>query len=295
MDRFYLFRLKLVLKKNQSSLFEEDRGLLLKEIIMLHPGAYVRKGIEWIMANTNTIDQNAIFFKFGRITTKTRDKFDKNSRQFIEAEDDMVDSTRCIFDSDKQILAIERRYNTPYPSILARYIADIINNIHETPLIDKLKNSKKAFLSMCICETHAISDPINFIEYISTAFKVTEFDVTFFRKNPPDFEELLQKPMQSFLEETGGDTSSAGVKSKDGLHIEKLVDVSRAAAASGSDASARIQKTSDSRNERVRLKTKKNIAHIDVDKYDYSEIDWLTSLANTIRAKYKSIRGRNNG
>lgn len=291
MDRFYLFRLKLVNKKNQELLKELNRGQLLLKIIKLHPGAYVRRGIEWIMANTNEINPDSVFFKFGRLTRKTRDKFDLDKRLFIETEDDMVDSTICVYDSINQILALEKCSNTPPPSTLAKHIRHIINTLPEGPLFQYLSSDERTFLSLCTCQIDAIPNPVDFIGQISSAYKILEFDVTFFRKNPPDHNELLQKPMQNLLEETNGYTSTASVSSPDGLKPDALISLTHAAAASGSKASAKIQKQIESRSERVRLDSKDNIASFDFEEGDHNDRIWLSSLLDVIRDKYHKIRG----
>ncbi|EFL52034.1 hypothetical protein DesfrDRAFT_1203 [Solidesulfovibrio fructosivorans JJ]] len=291
MDRFYFFRLKLVNKRDQKTLFELDRGKLLLEIIKLRPSAYVRKGIEWIMANTEEIDDKSVFFKFGRLTTKSRDKYDPTHRLFIETEDDIVESTKCLYDSFNQVLAIEKCSATPLPTTLAKYIMYIINNFSEGPLFQYLKKDEQNFFKLCRCQVDPIPNPIDFIEHLSSAFKITEFDVTFFRKNPFDFNEMLEKPLQNFLEETDGETSTAGVRSEEGLKSQPLIELTHAAAATGSDASARVQKTPELRSEKIQLKSKFNIANIDIEEVHAKNKQELIQLLNALRDKYKSIRG----
>ena len=293
MDRFYFFRLKLVNKRDQFALTELNRGELLLKIIKLRPNDFVRKGIEWIMANTEEIDPKSIFFKFGRLTRKSRDKYDPQTRMFVETEDDIVESTKCLYDSSNQVLAIEKCSDTPLPTTLAKYITYIINNIQDGPLFQYLASPERDFLKLCNCQADPIPNPMDFIDSLSSAFRITQFDITFFRKNPIDFDALLEKPKQTFHEATEGETSRAGVSSEEGLKSQVLMDLAHAAAATGSNATAKIQKHPNYRSETIVMNTKSNIAHIDIEDINTKNMQDLIELLNKIREEYKKIRGRN--
>lgn len=291
MDRFYFFRLKLVNKRNQQTLIELNRGELLLKIIKLRPNDFVRKNIEWIMANTEEVDPTSVFFKFGRLTRKSRDKYDPQQRLFIETEDDIVESTKCLYDASTQVLAIQKCSDTPLPTTLSKYIMYIINNISDGPLFQYLTKQEQLFLKLCTCQADPIPNPMDFIDTISSAFKITQFEVTFFRKNPIDFDVLLENPMQALLEATDGDTSLAGVKSDEGLKSQTLMDLAHAAAAAGSNASAKIQRHPGHRSEKIIMKTKENIASIDIEDINARNIEDLSLLLASIREEYRNIRG----
>lgn len=291
MERMYLFRLRIVPKDSKPILFQFDRGTLLGKIISAHPGAFVRVNVEWIIANSRYVDETAVFFKFGRVSKKVRERFDKEKRMFELVDDDLANSTVCVYDEKLQVLAIEKRSGAPSPLILARYIAAIVNGVGEGESRGVLSSDGLAFLALNNCEVKSIDDPFDFINYITHSHKVVEFSVTFGKGNPFDYDELLQRPMQNLVEYTEGVLGRVSVKNSEGLKGGNLVGIAHAVAAHGTDASARIQATPDSSFERVYLKTKESIAHVDFDMIDENSDENINSVVRALRDKYHSVRG----
>ncbi|MDL2313827.1 hypothetical protein LJC36_02475 [Desulfovibrio sp. OttesenSCG-928-C14] len=293
MVRLYLYRFKLVTvgSEHQQSLFESfiDKPTLLKKLILLRPGAMVRKGIEWTMADSEVYAESSIFFNFGRITQKQKDRFDRDERSFYAMIDDDIDRVSCFYDGKFQVLAIESRYEAPKPSTIANYISKVVAAIKDDEeLMKKLVPEEKALFLTTRPQIDSITDPVHFIEYIKKAYKINLFEVSFSPENPYDFDELLQNPMQKFMKAADGEESKAGVSSKTGLNKETIVQISHAVAAHGDDARARIFKSENGIAETVRLKKKINEAYIEITEESLKPKERVFQL---IKEKYKQIRG----
>lgn len=293
MIRLYLYRFKLITvgDERQQSLFETtiNKPTLLKKLILLRPGAMVRKGIEWTMADSESYASDCIFFNFGRITQKQKDRFDRDERSFYETIDDDIDHVSCFYNEYFQVLAIENRYGSPNPSTIANYIAKIIEAIKaDDKIMKKLSPEEKVLLSITRPQIDSITDPIHFIEYIQQAYKINMFEVFFSPENPYDFDALLQNPMQKFMKAADGDESRAGVSSKNGLNKNTIVQLAHAAAAHGDDAKAKIIKSEDGISETVRLKKKINGAYIEIAE---ETLMLKEKIFNLIKERYKQIRG----
>lgn len=293
MVRLYLYRFKLVTVggEGNSALFTSviDKPALLKKLMMLRPGAMVRKGIEWTMADSESYADNAIFFNFGRIAQKQKDKFDRDERSFYKMIDDDIERVLCFYDGNFQVLAIESRPGVPNPSTIAKYISKVISSIKDDKhIMEALSPEERALFRMTRPQIDSMTDPIHFIEYIQKAYKINSFEVFFSPENPYDFDKLLQHPMQDLMTATNGEKSNAGVASKDGLKKEAIVQISQAAAAHGDDAKARIVESENGIAETVWLKKKINGAYIEI--FDEA-LKLRERVFELIRKKYRQIRG----
>lgn len=231
----------------------------------MRPGAFVRKGIEWTMADSDELEDGLVFFKFGRITKKQKDKFDRDSRSFYEMIDDDIDKVACFYDANYQVLAIEKNNSAPTPNTISRYITKVVTACKDLEYIKRSMTSEEVMLlNLTSAKIDAISDPLEFIEYLKKSYKVTRFEVFFGKENPYDFEETLQRPMQRYIKDVDGEEAGTFVFARDGLNKDKIIDISKAAAAYGENATAKVYHTEGSLAETIRLKKKQDEAFIEI-------------------------------
>jgi hypothetical protein len=93
-----------------------------------------------------------------------------------------------------------------------------------------------------VVEVRPIPDPEGFLKAIDAAFRVMRFSATFSGPNPFDADEFFQKPLSVYLSAANGEKGKATISGED-LNREVLVEVTRSSAATGNEASARIQRT----------------------------------------------------
>ena len=296
MLRFYLYRLKLIsnIEQNQNLLpiTDTSKADLLEKLIMLRPGAVVRGKIEWTVADTEKIEDEALFFNFGRITKKQKTHFDRDGISFFEMLDDDIEHVYCFYDCKMQVLAIEWKSSSPLPATIARYIEKVLNFCKENKRISvELTQQEKCLLSLTRASVDSISDPVEFIEYLKSSYKVTLFEVVFGPDNPYDFDKTLQRPMHQYLADTGGEKAAASVFSPSGLNKEKIIEISHAAAAYGDTAKAKVYHTEDSVGETIRLKKKSENAFFEIAVDNVLVVK--TKVLNLLREKYRKIRDPN--
>jgi hypothetical protein len=285
--------LKLVGREHRQEILPfngNSRPELLRKLILLRPGAMVRANIEWTMADTENIGKDALFFNFGRITKKQKDRFDRDNRSFYAMMDDDIDRVSCFYDCNLQILAIEKKPSAPTPSTISNYIRKVILSCKDNiQITNELIAEEKALLSLTRPSIDFISDPVEFIEYLSNSYKVTYFQVFFGPGNPHDYEETLQKPMQRLLDATAGEEAGASVFSQYGLNKNKIIDIAHAAAAYGDDARAKVYHADGGIGETIRLKKKCDNAFIEIA-ID-SVVGFQAKIIELIKERYRRIRG----
>ena len=98
-----------------------------------------------------------------------------------------------------------------------------------------------------------IADPKNFIRKLFSAHSIKQLRANFTGPNPLDADELFQKPLSRFLQAANGESGTTIIKGAN-LDAEVVESVSRSTAATGNDASARIQKSKSSRPETIDFK-----------------------------------------
>lgn len=291
--RFYLYRLKLSSKvhSDQQLLFEmkATKPALLERLIMLRPFAVVRKGIEWVIADSKKVTNTGIFFNFGRVKKREKDHIDREARSFYAIIDDDVEKVSCFYDVEYQILAIEKSSGAPSSETVSKYICTVINSCKENEeILSDLSDEEKYLLASTKPQIDVITDPVDFISYIENSYKVSFFEVIFSPENVFDYDKMLQAPLQKLMDAAGGDKSSASVASDDGLKTDIIIELSHAAAAHGDNAKARIQSGEDSAPETIKLKKRVSDAYIE---FPDNFVDEKEKILNSIRDKYNKIRG----
>ncbi len=273
---FYLYRLKIERSKEPG--FFDDTTSSPSEIIRAaieeKPSKEIRKGNTWHIGNIEQIDNNGLFFAFGRVTKSIVEKFDEESGDFLEEPENQAPYTYVVVDLEYQVCAVAQKSKiAPKVSQIARNLAKLLN---ET---DKVKNNNLKFVMA------EISDPHEFLEYVRAAYAIRRFNISFSPPNPWDVEHDFQKPMEKLLGETGGSKGKTTIQG-DNLEKDPIEKLAAAAAATGNTASAQMQQEKDQKF--VTKKIGGNPTTLTTDEFATSEEK--KTLLSKIIALYRSVR-----
>jgi len=273
---FYLYRLKIERSKEPG--FFDDTTSTPSEIIRAaieeKPFKEIRKGNTWHIGNIEQIGRTGLFFAFGRVTKSIVEKFDEEAGDFIEEPEEQAPYTYVILDLEYQVCAVAHKYK------IAPRVSQIANNLAK--LLNETNKAKDNNLTLVMAE---ISDPHEFLEYVRSAHVIRKFDVGFSPPNPWDVEEDFQKPMEKYLEVSGG---SKGKTTIQGGNLEKgpIEKLAAAAAATGNSASAQLQQEHDGNF--ITKRIGRNPTSLVAD--EIATQDEKNSLLSKIVELYQSIR-----
>lgn len=236
MATFYLYRLKAI-RPSQRQLFEIDltRREFVKNLLESRPTRENRKDYLWHIGNVKEVDEDMLLFAAGRTTKLSREKYDEQSGDFLEVDDEESPFTYVFFDLKLSVLAI-----APKPK-LAPTTKGIARNIEK--LLNTASYNEEYGVTIEIDE---LKDPDNFIDQLHQAFAVVSFKMEFGEPNPFDVEKDYHKPMEELLKETGGAKGVTQVVGED-LERDPLEALARSVASVGNEASARIRHSSSDR------------------------------------------------
>lgn len=270
---YSLFRVKFI-KPSQKSLFNEKitPNELLKSSVFEKPSAELRAGYQWHIGNVQLFNDSQGYFAIGRTTVASIEKFDEVSGNFIKEDTEESPYTHCVFDSLIGFIGIAKKPN------LSQTTKGIANRLEELlSLTDGvLKNN-------IIVEVRPIPDPDGFLKSIIEAYKVYSYTATFRGPNPFDADEHFQKPLAVYLSAANGQKGKATINGDD-LNREVLIEVTRSTAATGNEASARVQKNKNQKTITVNLRGDPIKRRYD-EKYHHPEI-----VINDLKNQYMKVR-----
>lgn len=229
---YSLFRVKMV-RPHQSSFLHDDlppRDIFLRAVLE-KPSGELRKGFEWHIGNIQKFTEYTGYFAAGRTTISTIEKFNQDSGDFVEEELEESPYTHCVFDARIGFIGIAKKPN------LSQTTKGIANRVEQ--LLSKAKIVKNNDI---LVEIRPIPDPDGFLRSLDSAFKVFSFSATFRGPNPFDADEHFQKPLSVYLSAADGEKGKTTISGND-LNRSVLREVTRSTAATGNEASARIQKS----------------------------------------------------
>lgn len=229
---YSLFRVKFI-KPRQVYLFQEDLTpqQLFLTAIDERPSAELRSGYEWHIGNLTFFDSETGYFAVGRTTTSTIEKFDLGTGNFVEEQLEESPYTHCVFSSTIGFIGIAKKPN------LSPTTKGIANRLEQ--LLTKTKVIQRNKITV---EVRPIPDPEGFLKAIESAFRVFQFSATFRGPNPFDADEFFQKPLSVYLSAANGEKGKTVINGED-LNRAVITEVTRSTAATGNEASARVQKT----------------------------------------------------
>lgn len=270
---YSLFRVKFI-KPNQKSLFNENitPKELLTSAVLQKPSEELRAGYHWHIGNVFLFNDHRGYFAIGRTTVSSIEKFDEISGNFIEEQTEESPYTHCVFDSSIGFIGIAKKPN------LSQTTKGIANRLKEL-----LSLSAGVLENNITVEVLPIPDPDGFLKAIADAYRVYSFTATFRGPNPFDADEHFQKPLAVYLSATNGLKGKASI-SGDDLNREILAEVTRSTAATGNEASARIQRNKKQKTMTINLRG-------DPIKRKYDEIDHHPEkVLNDLANQYKKVR-----
>jgi hypothetical protein len=183
---FTLFRIKII-RPSQVDFFEDvqqSHSDIIKAAINEKPFKEIRKGHVWHIGNIEEVGEEGLFFALGRVKKLITDKYDENSGDFVDVEDEQAPYTHVFIDLEYQICAIA----------------------HKAKVSQQVTGSAKNLAKLLAVTNVASQNYFMFDvpELISNAFVVKEFNISFSPPNPWDVEKDFHKPMENLLQQTGG-------------------------------------------------------------------------------------------
>lgn len=268
-----LYRAKYIRPSQGSFLHDElpARELFLRSV-QEKPSAELREGYHWHIGNVQLFGPWHGYFAVGRTTTSTIEKFDVETGNFIEEELESSPYTHCVFDADIGFIGIARKSNlSPTTKGVATRLQQLLAST------DTVKTNE------ITVEINPIPDPDGFLKALNNAYRILTFSATFGGPNPFDADAYFQRPLSVYLATANGTSGKAVIKG-DSLDSEVLQEVTRSTAATGNQASAKIQKKKKQKPITITLKG-------DPIKTSYDENEHEPQLVIAdLRVVYKRIR-----
>ncbi len=276
MPAFYLFRLKTYRSK-QRPLFSKEvsKKKFIESLIFQKPSLEIRKGYVWHIGNVKKINDQGLFFALGRTTKSSKGQYDEKSGDFLEISDQESPFTYAVYDLRYSVIAISFKSKlSPTSGGIARSLQKLLND-HQYTRENEIR-----------IEIAEISDPEGFISQMLSAYSVIGFTMEFTEPNPFDVEKDFHEPMEKLLEETGGEQGKTNIQGED-LDKQILEELTRSAASTGNDASARIRKEKGMRP--VTRHMKGDLVHLVIDDQEITE--QADNILSKTRQMYLAVRG----
>lgn len=252
---------------------------IISASFLARPTARVPRGAIWHIGNTSRTTEGGIFFALGRESVVTAQHFDEAAREFQEIEQIHAPFTVGVFDHETQVCGVLIR---PGVSLNAREVAAKLTILLEESGIARKANSR--------ISVDYIPDPEGFIEVLRTAHRITRFEFSFSLPNPPDDEKYIQRPLKRFAQRAGGSEGKASIRGG-ALNSQELIDVAKAVAATGDNATANVQMNEGGDVQRRSLSVTAVREPIDGQLHEGTG----DAMMRSIRRGYLRIRGPNDG
>ena len=278
---YYLFRAKFITSR-QLHLLGVGKNItpvpqeIFKAAILERPSGVLWRNHSWHIGNVYLFNKTQGSFAIGKIPRSSIEKFDETTGNFIEEEIESSPYTYCVFDLSLGIIAIANK-----PSL-----SSDIKNI--------AKKIEKLFSMTYVVTIHAITvevrpipDPDSFITSIENAYKIFKFKATFRGPNPFDADEYFQKPMTNYLAKANGEKGETTIQGSN-LNKNTLIEVAKSTAATGNDATAKIQ--ASPRQKAITVYLKNNPA-----KYKFNENESKKSILDAMISMYYRVRYDDDG
>lgn len=240
---YSLFRIKFI-KPSQTDFTHQDKSPseFFLEALAERPSYTHRERYTWHIGNVSQFSDLTGSFAIGRTSKATVELFDRETKNFQEAELEESPNTTCLYDAELGILVIAKK------SILNQDTVKLAEKVEQL-----LSHAEVILMNEIRVDVAPIPDPDGFIKRISGAHKIFRFTATFGGPNPFDADEHFQKPNSVYLSMANGTEGKTTIKGES-LNSETVAEVSKSTAATGNQASARIKRFKSSKAETVHLK-----------------------------------------
>lgn len=272
---FQLFRIK-VFPPRQLSLVRKNhqpQEILIDALNKL-PSAEGSRGIIWHIGNIEKLDQDGYYFRFGKTTKSTFEVYENGL--FKDEEFETSPYTHIVIHTQLELCGIARKTK------LSQTTKGIANQLARVLTHSQEGQSDAKF------EIATLLDPKNLIHYLTTAYSISKFMISFKRPNPWDIDEDYVKPTQKLLESSGGEKGKTQIEGNE-LASDKLEDLARSAASTGDEAIAWLRTNKQSKLQKKQLTGNPVI----INHEDLSDKNQITELYNKVVEVYNRIRNGN--
>ncbi len=270
---FHIFRAKFI-KSKQALLFQPDisaSNIFLKAISE-KPSVELYKGHYWHIGNVEKYSDGTGYFAVGRTTKSIIEKFDEETKNFVEEVYEESPYTHVLYDARIGLLAIARK------SRLSLTVNGISRKIEKLFSITDVVKNYEVEVSI-----DYLRDPETFLSLLISAYAIKRFSATFGGPNPFDADEFFQKPLSVYLQNANGKKGKAIIDGDD-LNHETLERVTTAVAASGNDASAKVIQKKDAKPKTIYLGENQITLKVEEEDFDKQH------LIKEMKEKYKMVR-----
>ena len=276
MGTLYLFRIKFVRGDN---LALETENLTPEQIfrraIEEKPTLELKSNSVWVIGNIIYYDEQKRIgtFNVGKKRMGSVPKYNENSKNFENEIEENSPNSKIYFNLEYGILGLTNKYELISDEFaLAGKIQELIENTNA------VKNAFK------YVEITRIKNPETFISRLRGAYRIKRFGVHFSGTNPFDADENFHKTMSAYLDATAGNKGVTVVEGNS-LNSETCAIMTASVAATGNDAFAMLQDSSDEKF--VTISLHKNAAKIsipvEIQDDDKKIIDFLMNYYYRIR------------
>lgn len=189
----------------------------------------VPRGALWHIGNTVDTAEGGVFFALGRESVVKAQHFDEGRREFHEVEETQSPFTVGVYDRETQATGVLVKAGV---SLNAREISNKLQILLNSAGIAARHNAEIV--------VDFIPDPEGFIQVLSKAYRITRFEFDFTPPNPPDDEELIQRPLKNFAARAGAIDGTTIVRGQ-ALNSAELIPLTHALASTGDNATANVQ------------------------------------------------------
>jgi hypothetical protein len=257
---------------------EISKAKVLREIILSMPHGELRKGHTWHIGNVKAIDENSIYFAFGKTTKTTHPIYDDLTGDFTEMDYDTAPYTHVFLDLKYQVIAIAKK------SALAQKVKSIGFQLKK--LINRNESIQEKGYEVDVIE---ISDPDDFIKAVNSSYTVCKFNIDFGLPNPWDVEEDFQRPLEKFVVASNAAAGKVSVAGSN-LNKECVANIARSAASTGNNGYADLRYEKDGRKVRSYLQGNPAVIRfLDIG------LSAFQNVVNQVRSEYEKIRRDGNG
>ncbi len=251
-NEYHLYRLKFI-KPAQALLFQPEKTArqIFELALEEKPSHEMRENNVWRIANIKKITGDGGKFAVGRVTSKPVEKFDGETGNFTEFEDNPGPYTYVYFDSKIGLLAIGKK-----PKVAAE-VSTIARMLKK--LFEETKTIKEFDVSV---KVDPIPDPSDFIEKILRAYAIKKFRAEFTGPNPIDADEVFQKPLSYLCQTLDADKGSVSLTGSS-LDNKAVISIAKSTAATGNRVFAKIEQNKGQQAVQIRFKRDARKLYID--------------------------------
>lgn len=238
-----LFRARVV-KSDQPSMWDAGRApeTTLRMALDELPSAQSRKRVWWHVGDITPIDDDSVYFRFGRTADREHPRFDKG--HFYHDETEWSPYTEIFADTKIELFGIR------HTSKLANRVSDLANRLAMTLSSSSACKEDSTYITLSL-----IRNPDSLISDIQRAYSISRFQYQVFRPNLDDLDEDFVKPAEKMIENLNGEEGNIDISSRNNdLHRDVTEGLVRQVAASGADCKAQLKFRRNGKTRLRRLK-----------------------------------------